>query len=85
MTDTTLNPATKIHDFILGSFRAEGQDVSITGSDDLLDLLDSLQLLRLIMELEAYYTIKVDNGDLTPENVGTIDKLAAYIDTRRSA
>ena len=50
---------------------------------DLLDLLDSLQLLRLVVDLEQLFAIKVENRDMTPENLGSIAKLAAYVDSRR--
>jgi acyl carrier protein len=53
--------------------------------DDLLMVLDSLQILRMLMDLEAEFGIKVENSELTPENLGTIERLAAFIAGKRRA
>ncbi len=47
--------------------------------DDLLTILDSLQILRMLIDLEAQFSIKVDNSELSPENLGTVEKLAAFV------
>ncbi len=47
--------------------------------EDLLTLLDSLQVLRMLLDLEAEYAIKVDNSELMPENLGTVGRLADFV------
>jgi len=47
--------------------------------DDLLQILDSLQVLRMMLELEKEFSIRVDNADFTPENLGSIERLAAFV------
>jgi len=53
--------------------------------DDLLAILDSLQILRMLLDLEAEYAIKVENSELTPDNLGTISRLANFIARKRQA
>jgi acyl carrier protein len=47
--------------------------------DDLLRVLDSLQILRMMLELEKEFSIGVDNADFSPENIGSIERLEAYV------
>ncbi|MCI0359213.1 MAG: acyl carrier protein [Planctomycetaceae bacterium] len=70
-----------IRDYIQQSFLDGGGAAPgyLRGDEDLLTLLDSLQILRMLMDLEAQFDIKVDNSELTPENLGTIERLAAFI------
>ena len=67
-----------IRDYIVESFLA-AEDADVSPDDDLLAVLDSLQILRMLIELEAKYAIRVENSELTPENLGTLQKLAAFI------
>lgn len=73
-----------IRDFIVTNFGSTEGVATISVDDDLLELLDSLQVLRLIMELEKTYAIKFDNQDMTPENLGSAVKLAAFVDSKRA-
>jgi acyl carrier protein len=77
--------ADSLRGYILSSFLSNGQGTSLRIDDDLLMVLDSLQVLRMLIDLEVEYSIKVDNSELTPENLGTIEKLAAFIARKRQA
>jgi acyl carrier protein len=71
----------KVGRFIAGSFLADGADVP--GRDeDLFALLDSLQVLRLVVWIEEQFSVKVGDGDLTAENLGTVARVAAFIGSR---
>jgi len=72
-----------IRQYIEGSFLDDEQAVDLRNDDDLLLVLDSLQVLRMLMDLEAEYSIKVEHSELTPENLGTIERLATFIDRKR--
>jgi acyl carrier protein len=82
-----------IRNYIHTSFLADGQLTGAGGdsadglgaNDDLLAILDSLQILRMLLDLEAEYSIKVENSELTPDNLGTISRLASFIDKKRQA
>jgi acyl carrier protein len=56
---------------------------AVASDTDLLTLLDSLQILRMLLDLEAEYSIKVENSELTPENLGTIGRLTELIDRKQ--
>jgi len=75
--------AEHIRDYIQRSFSTTDEGITFGNDDDLLEVLDSLQVLRMVMDLEAKYGIKFDNSEMTPENLGSIAKLAAFVDTKR--
>jgi acyl carrier protein len=77
--------ADSLRDYIASSLLSDGQGTNLRDDDDLLMILDSLQVLRMLLDLEAKYSIKVDNSELTPENLGTIERLAALIARKVSA
>ena len=58
---------------------AEDESFAVTDDDDLMRLLDSLQILRLVSEIADHFSIEVDNGDLTPENFGSVNKIAEFV------
>jgi acyl carrier protein len=68
-----------IREYVTDSFLAEGQTALIQDDDDLMEVLDSLQVLRMVADLENRFSIQVDNSDLTPENFGSVERLAAFI------
>lgn len=76
-----------IRQYLESSVAADGHAANGNGAlgddDDLLTILDSLQVLRMLLDLEAQYSIKVENSELTPENLGTIRRLAEFIAKKR--
>ena len=84
MTDTHAIES-KVRAFILDSFLAEADAGSFRDDSDLLTLLDSLQILRMLMAFEAEFGIKIEDADLTPENLGSVRRLAALIARKRGA
>jgi acyl carrier protein len=84
--------AEKVRHYIQSNFLNHGEAPAggepahpLGHDDDLLTVLDSLQILRMLMDLEAEFGIKVDNSELTPENLGTIERLAAFIAGKRQS
>jgi acyl carrier protein len=47
-------------------------------------ILDSLSLLRLIRFLEEEFQIVVEDGELIPDNFETIERVAEFVEARRS-
>src|SRR5688500_3266526 len=72
-----------VRDYIVESYLAGDEGASLGLDDDLLAILDSLQVLRMLLDLEAKYSIDVDNSELTPENLGTVRALAGFIARKR--
>lgn len=61
-------------------------DVMVTGDFDLLlsGAVDSLGVIRITHWMEETLGLVVDPGDVTLENFQTIDKMAAYLQSRTS-
>jgi acyl carrier protein len=70
---------TRIHGYIVESFLDEAQAHNFRDDEDLLKVLDSLQILRMVVHLESEFGIKIGDGDLTPENLGSVEKLSALV------
>ena len=73
-----------IRHYIVASY-LNGQAASFRNDEDLLMVLDSLQILRLLIDLEAEHSIKVENSELTPDNLGSVERLAAFIARKQQA
>jgi acyl carrier protein len=77
-----------IRHYIQDSYLSDGRAPESAGDElssdqDLLAILDSLQVLRMLLDLEAEYSIKIENSELTPENLGSIRRLAELIARKR--
>ncbi len=75
------NTATQVKDTIREYVTDLAEEGSITVNDDedLMKLLDSLQILRLVSEVADHFSIEIDNGDLTPENFGSVERIAEFV------
>jgi acyl carrier protein len=62
-------------------------NVSFGDSDSLLErnVLDSLAVLDLTEFLQSEYGIKIDNDELLPENLDSLDRIAAFVERKRAA
>jgi acyl carrier protein len=47
--------------------------------DDLLAVLDSLQLLRMVIDLEEAHGIKVLESELSPDNLGSVARIVRFV------
>jgi acyl carrier protein len=61
-----------------------GKDVSFSDGDSLLaaQLIDSLRVAELIVFLETTYHVTFDNDDLTPDNLDSVDAIAAFLERK---
>ena len=65
------------------SFDAERRDIGIT--EPLFDgLLDSMGTLRLVVFLEEAYAIQVADGELDPDNFGSVERIVSYVRMKTS-
>ena len=76
----------RIRTFILEDLRWQGSRDDL--SDDLLlidaHVLDSLDMLRLVALIENELGVEVRDEDLDSTNFGTIERIAAFVDSRRA-
>lgn len=72
----------RVRDYITRLFLTD-KDATLSDNDDLLQVLDSLQILRMVVDLEAFYAIKVDDGELTVDNLSSVDRIAAFVERKQ--
>ena len=74
----------EIRSFVVENFLF-GDAGDFQDSDSFLDkgLIDSTGILELVAFAEQEYGIDVDDEDLIPSNLDSVNNLAAYIDRKR--
>lgn len=74
--------------FITGNFMSVGDEEGLTDDASLLEegILDSTGVLNLVMFIEETFGIVVEDEELVPENLDSVDKILAYLErkTRRA-
>jgi acyl carrier protein len=65
--------------YITDAFLAGRDEATLSDDDDLLTVLDSLQLLRMVVALEGLYSIRVEDIDLSADNLGSVRRIAAFV------
>jgi acyl carrier protein len=51
---------------------------------DLTDVIDSTAVMELVVHIEDTYGFQVELDDITPEHFGTINRLTAFIEARKT-
>ena len=69
----------KVRAFILDSFLDGEAAATFSDNADLLAILDSLQILRMLIAFESLFGIKVEDSELIPENLCSVRKVAALV------
>ncbi len=83
MADTRTELRRYINDnFVMG---AAGTKFGDADSFMELHILDSTGFLELVAYLEETYAIAVADEEMIPENLDSLDNLAAFIDRKRAA
>jgi acyl carrier protein len=70
-----------VNDYISHEFVQDSARLPLANDTQLLDsgILDSLNLLRLVVFLEGRFGISVGEGDLLPQNFASVNTICAYI------
>ena len=73
-----------IHHFIVENFLFGREDEPLTSGESLLDrsVIDSTGVLELVGHLEKTYGITVQDEELIPENLDSIDRLVSYVERK---
>jgi acyl carrier protein len=71
--------------YIASSFLSEEQAANFGRETDLLTILDSLQLLRTVVQIEALFDLAVAENEVTVENLGSVARIAAFVERKRQA
>jgi acyl carrier protein len=73
------NIRNRIRAYIADTFLTDVEAGALQNDSDLLKILDSLQLLRLVMNIEAAFALKVADHELTAENLGSVERIALFV------
>ena len=68
-----------VRNFVVESFLSPAEAATFRNDDDLLMILDSLQVLRIVVALEPAFGVKVGNDELTADNLGSVARIAAFV------
>ena len=73
-----------LRSFILKEILPNADLNSISDDTDLLEsgILDSFSILKLASHIEDVYKIEVGLDELVPENIGSLKKVAAFINRK---
>lgn len=79
-------PAVKdvIMKFIKENFIMGRSDTTLDPSESLIEsgIMDSTGVLELVEFLESTYSIKIEDEELIPENLETVDNIIAFLQTK---
>ena len=82
MTQQTMPVQQTVRQYIVERYLSPDDASSFSDDDDLLTMLDSLQILRMLIDMESQFAIKIPNSELTAENLGSVTKVAEFIERK---
>jgi acyl carrier protein len=68
-----------IAQFIRTSILFGDPSVKLSSETPLLTILDSVGLMHLVAFLEEQFDVRIEDGDVTPDNFGTLASLSALV------
>lgn len=76
----------KIRSFVVANFLF-GQDAGLSDESSFLEngIIDSTGVLELVAHLEKDFGVKVADDELVPENLDSINSVAAFLGRKRGA
>ena len=85
MTDTEAVKK-QLHAFIEESFLYLKPDLQLSTSDNLVELgvIDSLGFVELVEEVQTLYGLTVSDIEITEDNFGSIDAIAAFVERKQA-
>jgi acyl carrier protein len=74
----------EIRSFIVSNFLFGQDDIGLTDDTSFLDsrIIDSTGVLELVAFVERTYDVRIEDEELVPENLDSIDRLAAFIEAK---
>ena len=74
----------KIRDYIQDRFMIGKPLNSLKDNDQLLEkgILDSTGVLELVGFIEEYFAFSVEDAELLPDNLGSVENIAGYIERK---
>jgi acyl carrier protein len=77
----------EMREFVTESFLYMHPDLELTDDEDLLakGVIDSLGFVELVEEVQARYRVAVQDVEITEQNFGSINAIAAFVERKRGA
>lgn len=77
----------KIREYIAENFLFAGSAADIAGDASFLDMgiIDSTGVLEIIYFIEEEFQIKMEDHEMLPENLDSVDNIVRFVDSRRAA
>lgn len=77
----------QLRNYIIENFLFGDTEVEFSDSDSFMEkgILDSTGILDVILYLEENFDMKVEDEELVPENLDSIDNLEAFIGRKKAA
>jgi acyl carrier protein len=81
MTDQQQTIEQDVRQFVISNFLFGEDNGSLTANESFLEngIIDSTGVLELVSFLEQTYTIKVRDEELVPDNLDSLQKVAAFV------
>ena len=75
----------KIRTFIFENFLFDADESALGNDDSFLEqgIIDSTGVLELVNWLEETFDIQVDDTELIPENLDSVNRLAAFLERKK--
>jgi acyl carrier protein len=75
----------KVRQFILKNYLFSTDEAALKDDVSLMQagIIDSTGVLELIMFLEEQFGVKVSDEEMTPENLDSVDRIAAFVGRKR--
>jgi acyl carrier protein len=77
----------RIREFLATNFFLGDDPSALEGSTSLIEagVIDSTGVLELVGFLEEAFDIRIDDEDLVPENLDSIDNIVRFVERKRGA
>ena len=72
----------QVKEFFIDNFMAEMESVSDTDSFLENGIIDSTGVLELVLFLEETYNIKVEDDEIIPENLDSLENIASFVTSK---
>ena len=78
---TSMDQKIAIKQFVLRNYLFTEDDTALADGDSLIrnGIVDSTGMLELIAHLEETYSIKIENAEMIPANLDSIDSIGAFV------
>lgn len=82
-----MNVVEKVRSYILENYLFTDDESALADDDSFLDggILDSTGMLEVIYFIEDEFGVKVEDTEMIPENLDSVNRIAAFIGRKKAA